>query len=221
MGKSIGNSGLIQRMKERMVELLCEKNDRLCDGKCVKAVNRRLMKVYNYWSLFTACNLTDDEVNCINNDIGNSIPKVISVDLKPTPTTSVVAVVESEPEPVYDTLTCGIDKLYYNSPTYVVNFCEPGNAVYDGSLSYKLTAYGGAAPYTYQWTYSCGTPSGELCYIDNATIDANWGLTGLTTDTVVGSTISTHYVIFTCVVTDSLGNTCQKQLGTYTKSLYE
>ena len=69
MGKSIGSVALLERIKERMSELICEKNRCLCKGLPVEGINKKLKVVYAYWVLFNDCSMTDDQVNCILKDV--------------------------------------------------------------------------------------------------------------------------------------------------------
>ena len=70
MGKSIGNIKLKQHVTNRIVDFICEKNDRLCKGKNVDKVNAMLRMSYNYYKLLEYCGLTDNEINCAYNEIG-------------------------------------------------------------------------------------------------------------------------------------------------------
>ena len=73
MGKSIGNIRLLEEIKKRMVNLICLKNECLSKGVSVTDVNKKLKLVYSYWALFKDCSLTDEEINCVYNDLGTDI----------------------------------------------------------------------------------------------------------------------------------------------------
>lgn len=73
MAKSIGNTELLKEIKKRMSSLICAKNDCLCKGLPVDKINAKLKIVYAYWALFKDCSLTDEEINCVYNDIGSDI----------------------------------------------------------------------------------------------------------------------------------------------------
>jgi hypothetical protein len=73
MAKSIGNLELLAAIEKRMVALICTKNDCLCKGLPVDKINKDLKIVYGYWALFKDCSLTDEEINCVFNEMGSGI----------------------------------------------------------------------------------------------------------------------------------------------------
>lgn len=79
MAQSIGSVALLDRIKERMAELICQKNECLCKGLPVHGINKKLKVVYAYWVLFNDCTMTDEQINCILKDVtvkvDYSIPK--------------------------------------------------------------------------------------------------------------------------------------------------
>jgi hypothetical protein len=212
MGKSIGNIALKQRFKDKMVSFLCEKNERLCKGLPVEGINKKLRMAYNYWSLFTSCDLTDDEINCIVNELGNNIvvPEIVSTR-EPIPEETTIL----NPEPTYDVLSCNVIQ---NNISPSGGNCN--NTIRGGQYSMQVIVGGGKPPYSYAWSYD-GAVSAHICSVTTAEIDADWNVSGQGTDTLLLSDAGAQPVEFDVVVTDDLGNTTQCGKTSYTKSLYE
>lgn len=118
MGASIGGVALKAKLEGLLAELICIKNNCLCLGKSVTAVNVQLMVAYNWWIIINSCELTDDEINCIVNELRQtcnfSIPQKIAVTTPPA--IIELPVVPYEPEPLIYTKACAynfIEKMSF------------------------------------------------------------------------------------------------------------
>lgn len=93
---SIGGQALRSKLEKLLWELSCKKNDCLCLGKNVDNINYQMKVAYNYWVITNQCELTDDEINCIVNDLRETcnfkIPReiftpIVQAPEAPIPTT--------------------------------------------------------------------------------------------------------------------------------------
>jgi hypothetical protein len=66
---SMGGTALRQMLEDTMVAEICKKNNLLCLGKNVTKVNGVLKQLYNWWVITDQCALTDEQINCIVNDV--------------------------------------------------------------------------------------------------------------------------------------------------------
>jgi hypothetical protein len=230
MGKSIGNIKLKQHVTNRIVDFICEKNDRLCKGKNVDKVNAMLRMSYNYYKLLEYCGLTDNEINCAYNEIGYKIERV---DSEPLP---IPVVQEIEQEVKYPPLRGVILQKIVQWNTYSDGtiYCQSRN--FDGHHYAEVTAKEGAPPYTFTWSLineiaqyqepECQLTNAEITTLNYTQTDSNVIGFGMVSDYNVRSkyestTWGGGYYKLQCVITDSIGQTVTLVIAIYRKSLYE
>ena len=236
MGKSIGNTKLKQHVTNRIVDFICEKNDRLCKGKNVDKVNALLRMSYNYYKLLEYCGLTDKQVSCAYNEIGYKILRVDSEKLPEPPSQDI------EKEVVYPPLKGSIRQVVVQQHTWSTNsdgtistYCSNRN--FDGEHFAQVYAKEGAPPYTFAWSLlneiadyqdsNCQLTASELAtlnYIqtDNPTTFGGTAITDYNTNSVYRTTnYAGGYYRLQCIITDSIGQTVTLEIEVYGKSLYE
>jgi hypothetical protein len=206
---------LKQRLEQGLANWLERKNAYLCLGKNVNSIDKSMKKLYNYWVITDQCVLTDDEINCIVNDIKpicNFSPvKKVTPNLVTMP-----VIIPTEPVVEASVLTGSITIESKTCPTISGGANEtPTRWATDGQWVIKMNASGGTAPYAYSWTcinLPTGAGVGECG-------DA-WSVpSGQLTDTLTLDNVLGRWAYkWRCTVIDGLGNSVYDEITINTSS---
>lgn len=156
MAQSIGIVSLTQKVEKALADLLCQKNEYLCDGKSVEGINCKMQTAYNWWWLiYNGATLTDGEINCIASNLP-TVAVELEIGYSVVPITDELPNEETpveEPivEPISATITFNKDATV--TPTNLG--ASPGGGSYqyacDGSNTFDYTISGGVAPYVVEF----------------------------------------------------------------------
>lgn len=117
MAGSIGGVALKAALEKQMADLICIKHTRLCLGKCVNQINRDLKIAYGYWVMTDQCELTDDEINCIVNELRTVCNFQITQNTTPVPPNQPPLVNPTSPVDTNDGETTEDTGIVYTSAT--------------------------------------------------------------------------------------------------------